>query len=76
MGMNPNMWGRVWHLADHPAIWVVPALGLVAFLGNFVLTHRVQSTSSYFWMLHRLWCHDIMCDITALHVHWSHDLLL
>ena len=24
---------------DHPALWVVPALGFVSFLGNFTLMH-------------------------------------
>ena len=35
----------VWRLADHPAIWVVPARGFAAFLGNFVLT-RFGCTAS------------------------------
>ena len=33
-GDAPQYVGRVWHQADHPAIWVVPALGFVAILGN------------------------------------------
>ena len=28
----------MWHLADHLAIRVAPALGFAAFLGNFMLT--------------------------------------
>ena len=43
--MHPNMQGRVWHQADHPAVWVVPALGFVAFLGNFVLMCFGHATS-------------------------------
>ena len=48
MGMFPNMWGRVWHQADHPVIWVVPALGFAAFLGNFMLiAHFLKKVISY-----------------------------
>ena len=38
MGMCPNMQGRVWHQADHPAIQVIPVLGFAAILGNSVFT--------------------------------------
>ena len=33
------MQGRVWCQVDYLAIWVVPALGFMAFLDNFVLMH-------------------------------------
>ena len=29
----------MWHQADHPAIWVVPARGFATILGNSTLTH-------------------------------------
>ena len=43
--MCPNMQGRVWHQADHPAIQVVPALGFVAVLGNSMFTRFGRGAS-------------------------------
>ena len=45
MVMRPNTRGRVWCLADYPAIRVVPARGFVAFLGNFMLMCFRRATS-------------------------------
>ena len=45
MGTCPNTWGRVWHQADHPAIWVIPVLGFAAVLGNSVFTCFRRTTS-------------------------------
>ena len=46
----------MWHQADHLAIRVVPALGFVAFLGNFMLT-RFRHTASK--------AHHLFSDITS-----------
>ena len=50
------------------------------FLGNFVLTCFGCTVSEAHHLVFRcyiIWGHrDVMCDVTALHVHWSHDLLL
>ena len=35
----------MWRQADHPAIWVVPALGFAAILGNSVFTRFGCATS-------------------------------
>ena len=70
----------MWHQADHPAIRVVPALGFAAFLGNFSLTrfgHTVSEAHHLFLDVMSLGgCCDIVCDVTAPHVHGSCDLLL
>ena len=51
-----------------------------AILGNFVMsvlwTQHIQSTSSYCQCYIIKGCCDIICDVTALHMHWSCDLLL
>ena len=58
MGTCPNMWGRVWHHADHLAIWVVPARGFVAVFRQFCVdalwTHCMRSVTSCVWTLHHL----------------------
>ena len=49
----------MWCHTDHLVIWVVPAKGSVAIFRQFhvnaLQTHCIQSTSSYFWMLHHPW---------------------
>ena len=46
------------------------------FCVNALRTRHVRNTSLIF-RCYVIWgCHDITCDITASHMHWSHDLLL
>ena len=46
----------MWHQADHPAIWVVPAQGFVAILGNSVFMHFEHTASEV---------HHLFSDITS-----------
>ena len=45
----------MWRQADHPAIWMVPALGFAAILGNSMVTHFGRATSE---------AHHLFSDVT------------
>ena len=66
--MCPNTRGRVWHLADHPAIWVVPTLGFTAFLGNFMLMRFRCSTSEVRHLIFE--CYIIHSTVTSCVMSW------
>ena len=53
---HKNAMVHMWHLADHLAIWVVLALGFVAFLGNFMLMHFRRTVSDV---------HHLFLDVTS-----------
>ena len=70
----------MWHQVDHLVIQEVPALGFAAVLGNSVVMRLGRTASEAHHLLFRryvVWgCRDVMCDIIALHMHQSCDLLL
>ena len=59
--------------------WTLPKV-LRLFSGNFQITHLGCTASEACLLVFRCYivneCHDITYDVTAPHVHWSHDLLL
>ena len=65
--------------ATRQSVWSLPEV-LQLFSGNFMITRFRRTTSEVCHLVfgryvideHR----DIICDVTALHVHQSHDLLL
>ena len=59
--------------------WTIPEV-LQPFSGNFMITRFRHAASEARHLIFGRYiideCRDIICDVTAPHVHWSHDLLL
>ena len=59
--------------------WTIPEV-LQLFSGNFVITCSGRTASKAHHLIFRCYiideCHNIICDVTAPHMHWSCDLLL
>ena len=73
----------MWRRAEHPALWVYRARSspvLWPFLGNFLWARLGRTMSKAHHLVFRRYvingCSDIKCDVTAPHMHQSHDLLL
>ena len=71
---------QMWRHANHPATRVDHPEVLRLFSGNFLIMRFRRATSKVRHLTFGRYivneCRDIICDVTALHVHWSRDLLL
>ena len=73
-GDVPKYVGRVWITQDTWHSGCAIAVVLLSVYGHF--RQFCGGHTSDMPCLHFKGCCDVICDVTVLHMHWSHDLLL